>query len=42
MAKQLAEEAIALDPEYAWAYYNLARAHVVAVWVGASKSPRKS
>jgi adenylate cyclase len=42
LAIQLAEEAIALDPEYAWAYYNLARAHVVAVWVGASKSPRES
>ncbi|MGB5921653.1 MAG: tetratricopeptide repeat protein, partial [Syntrophobacteria bacterium] len=42
LAIQFAEEAIALDPEYAWAYYNLARAHVVAVWVGASKSPRKS
>jgi len=42
LTKQLAEEAIALDPEYAWAYYNLARAHIVAVWVGASKSPKQS
>ncbi len=31
LAKQLAEEAIALDPEYAWAYYLLGRAHVVDV-----------
>jgi len=42
LAKQLAEEAIALDPNYAWAYYNLGRAHIVAVWVGASKSPKQS
>jgi len=42
LAIQLAEEAIALDPEYAWAYYNLGKAHVVAVWVGASKSPKES
>ncbi|MGB6378203.1 MAG: tetratricopeptide repeat protein [Syntrophobacteria bacterium] len=42
LAMQLAEEAIALDPEYAWAYYNLARAHIVAVWVRASKSPKES
>jgi adenylate cyclase len=42
LAIQLAEEAIALDPEYAWAYYNLGRAHIVAVWVGASKSPKES
>jgi adenylate cyclase len=42
LAIQLSEEAIALDPEYAWAYYNLARAHIVAVWVRASKSPKQS
>ena len=42
LAIQLAEEAIALDPEYAWAYYNLGKAHVVAVWVRASKSPKES
>jgi adenylate cyclase len=42
LAKQLSEEAIALDPEYAWAHYNLARAHIVAVWVGASRSPKQS
>jgi adenylate cyclase len=42
LAIQLAEEAIVLDPEYAWAYYQLGRAHVVAVWVRASKSPKES
>jgi adenylate cyclase len=42
MAKRLAEEAIALDPDYAWAYYALGRAHQLDVWLRASKSPRKS
>jgi adenylate cyclase len=42
LAKQLAEEAIALDPEYAWAYYVLARTHMLAVWLGTSKSPKQS
>jgi adenylate cyclase len=42
LAIQLAEEAIALDPEYAWAYYNLGRAHIIAVWVRVSKSPKES
>jgi adenylate cyclase len=42
LAKQLAEEAIALDPEYAIAYTELGRAHMVDVWVGTSKSPKES
>jgi adenylate cyclase len=42
MAKQLAQEAIALDPEYAWAYYILGRSHMMDVWVKASKSPKES
>jgi len=42
LAKQLAEEAIALDPEYAWAYYNLGRAHQLDVWLRTSKSPKES
>jgi adenylate cyclase len=42
LAKQLAEEAIALDPEYAQAYYVLARTHMLAVWLGTSKSPKQS
>jgi adenylate cyclase len=42
LAKQLAEEAIALDPDYAWAYYNLGIAHELDVWLGVSKSPKQS
>ena len=42
LAKQLAEEAIALDPEYASAYYALGKAHMVDVWYGTSKSPKQS
>jgi adenylate cyclase len=42
LAKQLTEEAIALDPEYAWAYHNLARTHMLDVWLGTSKSPKQS
>jgi adenylate cyclase len=41
LAKQLTEEAIALDPEYAWAYYNLGRARQSDVWYGTSKSPKQ-
>jgi TolB-like protein/class 3 adenylate cyclase len=42
LGKQLAEEAIALDPEYAMAYRALARAHQMDVWLGTSKSPKQS
>jgi adenylate cyclase len=42
LAKQLAEQAIALDPEYASAYTELGRSHMVDVWVGTSKSPKES
>jgi len=42
MAKQLVEEAIALDPEYAWPHYVLARCNVLDVWLGTSKSPKQS
>jgi adenylate cyclase len=42
LAKQLAEEAIALDPNYAWAYYILGRAHMMDVWFTSSKSPEDS
>jgi adenylate cyclase len=42
MAKQLAEEAIALDPEFAGAYYALAGAHMMDVWFGSNKSPKES
>jgi adenylate cyclase len=42
LAKQLAEEAVALDPEYSWAYFVLGRSHMMDVWVRASKSPKES
>jgi adenylate cyclase len=42
LAKQLAEEAIALDPGYAWAYFILGRAHMVDVWLTSTKSPKDS
>jgi len=42
MGKQLAEEAIALDPEYAGAYIYLAAAHMMDVWLGLSKFPKES
>jgi len=42
LAKQLVEEAIALDPKYAYAYYNLGTAHQLDVWLGVSKSPKQS
>jgi adenylate cyclase len=42
LAKQLAGEAIALDPEYAWAYYLLGLSHELDVWLGTSKSPKQS
>jgi adenylate cyclase len=42
LAKQLAEEGIALDPEYAWAYYALGRTNTMDVWLGTTKSPKQS
>jgi adenylate cyclase len=42
LGKQLAQEAIALDPEYAMAYRALHRTHLVDVWLGTSKSPKQS
>jgi adenylate cyclase len=42
LAKQLAEEAIALDPEYAWPYLVLARTNILDVWLGTTKSPKQS
>ena len=41
-ARRLAEEAIALDNEYAVAYTTLSRTHVVDVWLRRTKSPRES
>jgi adenylate cyclase len=42
LGKQFAEEAIALDPEYASAYFILSGAHVMDVFLGVSKSPKQS
>jgi adenylate cyclase len=42
LAKQLAKEAIALDPEYAWAYYVLSRTHHYEMWYGTTKFPEES
>jgi adenylate cyclase len=42
LAKQLAEEAIALDPQYAVAYKELGRAHMLDALLGISKSPKAS
>jgi len=41
-ARRLAEEAIALDPDYAQAYRWLSGTHLVDVWLGSTKSPRQS
>jgi adenylate cyclase len=40
--RQLAKEAIALDPDYPMAYFYLAYADVMDVWFGLSKSPKDS
>jgi len=42
LAKKLAEEAVALDPEYASAYYVQSKTHITDVWLGTSKSPKAS
>ncbi len=42
LAKQLAQEAIALDPEYAMPYMVLSSTHQMDVWLGTSKSPKDS
>ncbi len=42
LAKQLAKEAIALDPEYAWAYYVLAKTHQLDMCYSTTKSPKAS
>jgi adenylate cyclase len=42
MSIQLCEEAIALDPEYAYAYSLLGAGHMVLVAIGVSESPGES
>ena len=41
-ARQLAEEAISLDPNYASAYRALALATIVDIWLGLTKTPQES
>jgi TolB-like protein/Tfp pilus assembly protein PilF len=41
-ARQLLEEAISLDPNYALAYCILAGTHLLEIWLGLSKSPQES
>jgi adenylate cyclase len=42
LAKQLAEEAVALDPKYGWAYFTLGKSYLEEYWLGTSKSPNDS
>ncbi len=41
-AKQLAQEAIAIDPEYPMPYLVLSSTHQMDVWLGTSQSPKQS
>jgi TolB-like protein/Tfp pilus assembly protein PilF len=41
-AKRLSEEAIALDPNYAFAYMTLGASHGISIFLGMSKSPGES
>jgi adenylate cyclase len=42
LARKLYEEAIALDPDYAFAYAGLAWTHMADLWLRTSKSPKES
>ena len=42
LARQMGEEAIALDPKYAYAYIYPGWTHARDAWLGWSKSPKKS
>jgi len=42
LARQLCEEAIALDPEYVGPYVTLAWTHLMDIHLGVSKSPKES
>ena len=42
LARQLAKEAIDLDPEYAFAYTILGKTYMFDVWLGTTRSPKQS
>jgi len=42
LGRKMAEEAIALDPNYPRGYRLLATTHMIEVWLGISKSPKQS
>ncbi|RJR17456.1 MAG: tetratricopeptide repeat protein, partial [Desulfobacteraceae bacterium] len=42
MGRKLAEEVIAMEPDWGEAYYILSEAHMMEVWLGTSKSPKES
>jgi adenylate cyclase len=42
LARQLAKEAINLDPEYAYAYTILGKTYMLDVWLGTTRSPKQS
>jgi adenylate cyclase len=42
LARQMYEEAISLDPEYAVAYLNLSATHLMDLLYGSSRSPKRS
>jgi adenylate cyclase len=42
LARRMAEEAIALDPEYPPSYWLLATTHMMDVWFRTTKSPKQS
>jgi len=42
IARQLAEEAVALDPNYAMAYWLMAKTHYMDIWYGVTKSLKDS
>ncbi len=42
LSRQLAKEAITLDPAYAWAYYVLSKTYQLDMWYGTTESPKVS
>jgi len=42
MGRKLAEEVIAMEPDWGEGYYILSEAHMMDVWLGTTKSPKES